>query len=150
MKTQDVLNVGWKYLLVLLGFYAVYNHSHHCGSGAVSFGGLHKMDGDHMMVFEADKDFDLNAHSKRVEVKKEVNADGDTIMTVTVNGKPADISDLGKEEMHWIEKGESGEKHKKIRIKKMGGSVSDEDVFITKGSPDGKVIKKRIVKKVKD
>lgn len=37
----DVLNAGWKYLLVLLGFYAVYNHNHHCGSGSASFGGLH-------------------------------------------------------------------------------------------------------------
>jgi hypothetical protein len=32
----------------------------------------------------------------------------------------------------------------------MGGSLSDEDVFITKASFNGKVNKRRIIKKVKD
>ncbi len=148
MTKQDLLNVGWKYLLVLLGFYAVYSHSNSCGHGAAF--SFQPMDSDHMMMFKADELHEMDGESKRIEVKKEINADGDTTRTVTINGEPADISDLGEDEMHWIEKGESGEKHKTVSIKKMGGSLEDENVFIIKGSTDGKIMKKRIVKKVKD
>ena len=103
MKKQEILNVGWKYLLVLLGFYAVYTYTNNRSHG---LGRMHKMGGDHKMMMKmgGDSHMGIDGIEKQIEVRKEVNADGDTTMTVTVNGEEMDPSAMGDHEIMWIEK----------------------------------------------
>lgn len=63
----------------------------------------------------------MDGIEKQIEVRKEVNADGDTTMTVTVNGEEMDPSAMGDHEMMWIEKDDSDDGKKMIKIKKMMG-----------------------------
>ena len=122
MKKQEILNVGWKYLLVLLGFYAVYTYTNNRSHGS---GRMYKMGGDHKMMMKmgGDSHMGIDGIEKQIEVRKEVNADGDTTMTVTVNGEEMDPSAMGDHEMMWIEKDDSDDgkkmigKHKKIMKK---------------------------------
>jgi hypothetical protein len=120
MKKQELLNVGWKYLLVLLGFYAVYTYTNNRSHGS---GRMHKMGGDHKIMMEmgGDSHMGMDGIEKQIEVRKEVNADGDTTMTVTVNGEEMDPSAMGDHEMMWIEKDDSDDGKKMIKIKKIMG-----------------------------
>ncbi len=66
MKKQEILNVGWKYLLVLLGFYAVYTYTNNRSHGS---GRMHKMGGDHkiMMKMGGDSHMGMDGIEKQIE-----------------------------------------------------------------------------------
>ena len=161
MNTKEKLEMAWKYLALILvaglGFKLIDSHynsmvppfslSNHDKNGFVFIG---DHDGD-IAKFGSTKKMD-------VKVEKEI-VDGDTIMNVTVNGKPVDASKFEEtdNEMKWTS--EDGEVHVMKMIhdgKYQGGSGnmeiiidSDEDKLHENG--DKIMIRKKIkdMKKIK-
>ena len=161
MKTKEKLDMAWKYLALILvaglGFKLLDSH-HNSIVPPFSFKN-HDKNG---FVFIGDHDGDFakfgSAKKMDVKVEKEV-VDGDTVVNVTVNGKPVDASkfDETNNEMKWTS--EDGEVHIIKRIhggKNQGGSGNME--FIIEGNEDDlhengdkKMIRKKIInmKKIK-
>ncbi len=94
MKTKEKLEMAWKYLALILvaglGF-KLLDSNHNSIVPPFSFKN-HDKNG---FVFISDHDGDFakfdSAKKMDVTVEKEV-VDGDTVMNVTVNGKPVDAS----------------------------------------------------------
>ena len=132
MDTKEKLEIAWKYLalilIAILGF--TWIESNHF------IGGPKK--GEFVFIDDDDEDFAKFGSAKKmdVNVKKEI-VNGDTIMNVTVNGKPVDASKFEEtdNEMKWTS--DNGEEHI-IIIDDMANEESDIDIQ-----------KKRIVKKIK-
>ena len=129
MNTKEKLEMAWKYLALILvaglGFKLIDSHhnfmvppfslSNHDKNGFVFIG-------DH------DGDFDKLGSENRMDVKVEKEiVNGDTIMNVTVNGKPVDASKFQEtdNEMKWTS--EDGEEHI-IIIDDMANEESDIDI----------------------
>lgn len=105
MKTKEKLEMAWKYLALILvaglGF-KLLDSNHNSIVPPFSFKN-HDKNG---FVFISDHDGDFakfdSAKKMDVTVEKEV-VDGDTVMNVTVNGKPVDASkfDESNNELKW-------------------------------------------------
>ena len=159
MNTKEKLEMAWKYLALILvaglGFKLLDSH-HNSMEPRFSFRN-HDKNG-YVFIGDNDGDFAKFGSTKKmdVNVKKEI-VDGDTIMNVTVNGKPVDASKFKEtnNEMKWTS--EDGEVHIMKMIhdgKYQGGSGnieiiidSDEDNLHENG--DKKVIRKQIRKRKK-
>ena len=132
--------MAWKYLALILvaglGF-KLLNSNHTSIASPFS---LRNHDKNGYVFFgDHDEDFAKFGSAKKmdVDVKKEI-VNGDTIMNVTVNGKPVDASKFEEtdNEMKWTS--EDGEEHI-IIIDDMANEESDIDIQR----------KKRIVKKIR-
>ena len=94
MNTKEKLEMAWKYLALILvaglGFKLL--DSHHNSMGPRFSFRNHDKNG-YVFISDHDGDFAKFGSTKKmdVNVKKEI-VDGDTIMNVTVNGKPVDAS----------------------------------------------------------
>ncbi len=105
MDTKEKLEIAWKYLalilIAILGF--TWIESNHFIGGPKKGEFVFIDDDDDFTKFSSAKKMDVN-------VKKEI-VNGDTIMNVTVNGKPVDASkfDETNNEMKWTS--ENGEIH---------------------------------------
>ena len=127
MNTKEKLEMVWKYLalilIAILGF--TWIESNHFIGGPKKGEFVFIDDDDDFAKFGSAKKMDVN-------VKKEI-VNGDTIMNVTVNGKPVDASkfDETNNEMKWTS--EDGE----IHIMKM--RHDDE-----RANGDKKMIRKKI------
>jgi len=127
MNTKEKLEIAWKYLalilITILGF--TWIESNHFIGGPKKGEFVFIDDDDDFAKFGSAKKMDVN-------VKKEI-VNGDTIMNVTVNGKPVDASkfDETNNEMKWTS--EDGE----IHIMKM--RHDDE-----RANGDKKMIRKKI------
>ena len=105
MDTKEKLEIAWKYLalilIAILGF--TWIESNHFIGGPKKGEFVFIDDDDDFAKFGSAKKMDVN-------VKKEI-VNGDTIMNVTVNGKPVDASkfDETNNEMKWTS--ENGEIH---------------------------------------
>ena len=132
MNTKEKLEIAWKYLalilIAILGF--TWIESNHFIGGPKKGEFVFIDDDDDFAKFGSAKKMDVN-------VKKEI-VNGDTIMNVTVNGKPVDASKFQgtDNEMKWTS--EDGEEHI-IIIDDMANEESDIDIQR----------KKRIVKKIR-
>jgi len=161
MNTKEKLEMAWKYLALILvaglGFKLLDSH-HNSMTPSFSFRN-HDKNG-FVFIGDHDGDFTKFGSAKEMDVKVEkVVVDGDTVVNVTVNGKPVDASkfDETNNEMKWIS--EDGEVHIIKRIhggKNQGGSGNME--FIIEGNEDDlhengdkKMIHKKIInmKKIK-
>tara|TARA_X000001036_G_scaffold334228_1_gene313123 strand:- start:10 stop:453 length:444 start_codon:yes stop_codon:yes gene_type:complete len=135
MNTKEKLEIAWKYLALILvaglGFKLIDSHYNFI-SPAFSFRDNDK--NGFVFIDDDDEDFAKFGSAKKmdVNVKKEI-VNGDTIMNVTVNGKPVDASkfDETNNEMKWTS--EDGE----IHIMKM--RHDDE-----RANGDKKMIRKKI------
>ena len=161
MNTKEKLEMAWKYMALILvaglGFKLIDSH-HNSMVPPFSFRN-HDKNG-YVFIGDHDEDFAKFGSAKKmdVNVKKEI-IDGDTIMNVTVNGKPVDASKFEEtnNEMKWTS--EDGEVHVMKMIhdgKYQGGSGNmeiiidtDEDNLHENG--DKKMIRKKIInmKKIK-
>ena len=159
MNTKEKLEMAWKYLALILvaglGFKLLDSH-HNSMEPRFSFRN-HDKNG-YVFIGDNDGDFAKFGSAKKmdVNVKKEI-VDGDTVVNVTVNGKPVDASKFNEtdNEIKWTSK--DGEIHiiKMIHDgKNQGGSgnmkiIIDEDNLHENG--DKKMIHKKIInmKKIK-
>ena len=146
MNTKEKLEMAWKYLALILvaglGFKLI--DSHHNSMVPPFSLSNHDKNG---FVFIGDNDGDIakfgSTKKMDVKVEKEI-VDGDTIMNVTVNGKPVDASkfDETNNEMKWTS--EDGE----IHIMKMRHDdeyeLHEEDEH---ENGNKKIIRKKIMKK---
>ena len=161
MNTKEKLEMAWKYLALILvaglGFKLLDSH-HNAMAPSFSFRN-HDKNG-FVFIGDHDGDFTKFGSAKEMDVKVEkVVVDGDTVVNVTVNGKPVDASkfDETNNEMKWTS--EDGEVHIIKRIhggKNQGRSGNTE--FIIEGNEDDlhengdkKMIRKKIInmKKIK-
>ena len=83
MTTKEKLELLWKYLLLLVIAVSLFRFS---GKPHFTKMGKHFKHGKHSMSFH--KDYDNNID---VRVEKEI-INGDTIMSVIINGEPVDAS----------------------------------------------------------
>ena len=120
MNTKEKLEMAWKYLALILvvglGFKLLDSH-HNSMAPPFSFRN-HEKNG-FVFIGDHDGDFTKFGSEKKMDVKVEkVVVDGDTVVNVTVNGKPVDASkfDETNNEMKWTS--EDGEVH---IIKKIHG-----------------------------
>lgn len=161
MNTKEKLEMAWKYLALILvaglGFKLLDSH-HNSMTPSFSFRN-HDKNG-FVFIGDHDGDFTKFGSEKKMDVKVEkVVVDGDTVVNITVNGKPVDASkfDETNNEMKWTS--EDGEVHIIKRIhggKNQGGFGNME--FIIEGNEDDlhengdkKMIRKKIInmKKIK-
>jgi|TARA_B110000263_G_scaffold180835_1_gene158405 hypothetical protein len=122
MNTKEKLEIAWKYLALILvaglGFKLLDSKHNYIAPPFSS--GNHDENG--FLFFEDHGgDFDKLGFENRMDVKVEKEVvDGDTVMNITVNGKPVDASkfDENNNEMKWTSK--DGEVHilKKIHGEK--------------------------------
>jgi hypothetical protein len=120
MNTKEKLELIWKYLFLIVVAIGIFRFtdSRHASIVKGYLGGHELMFfGDH----ENKMDDDMDGIEKQIEVRKEVNEDGDTTMTLRVNGEEMDPSTISDHEMMWIEKDDSDDGKKMIKIKKMMG-----------------------------
>ncbi|MCH8328349.1 MAG: hypothetical protein IID15_07500 [Candidatus Marinimicrobia bacterium] len=93
MNLGEKLNLLWKYLLLLILAWGVYSYTQ---NRQHSFGGHGKMQGMHGMNMMGDHG-NMTSHGggdmTRVLIKKEI-VDGDTIMTVIVNGEEIEVEKM--------------------------------------------------------
>ena len=159
MNTKEKLEMAWKYLALILvaglGF-KLLNSNHTSIASPFSLRN-HDKNG-YVFIGDHDEDFAKFGSTKKmdVNVKKEI-VDGDTIMNVTVNGKPVDASKFEEtnNEMKWTS--EDGEIHIMKMIhdgKYQGGSgnmeiIIDSDEDNLHENRDKKVIRKKIKKRKK-
>ena len=142
MNTKEKLEMAWKYLALILvaglGFKLLDSH-HNFIASPFSFRN-HDKNG---LVFIGDHDGDFAKFGSAkkmdmdIKVEKEV-VDGDTVVNVTVNGKPVDASkfDETNNEMRWIS--EDGEVHiiKKIHGGKNQGDFRNMEFIIEENEDD--------------
>ena len=95
MNTKDKLELLWKYLLLLIIAISLFRFS---GKSHFKMMGKHFEHGKHGMFFHGD-----DAHKMDVRVEKEI-LNGDTIMSVIINGEPVDTSKFEKIDgkLKWI------------------------------------------------
>ena len=159
MKTKEKLEMAWKYLALILvaglGFKLI--DSHHNSMVPPFSLSNHDKNG---FVFIGDHDGDIakfgSAKKMDVKVEKEI-VNGDTIMNVTVNGKPVDASKFEEtdNEMKWTS--EDGEVHviKMIHNGENHGGSGNMEIIIEDNdhnvheNGDKKVIRKKIKKRKK-
>lgn len=157
MNTKEKLEIAWKYLALILvaglGFKLLDSH-HNFIASPFSFGN-HEKNG-FVFIGDHDGDFDKfgSANKMDVKVEKEV-VDGDTVVNITVNGKPVEASkfDEYNNEMKWAS--EDGVVHiiKKIHgDKKQGGSenlefIIEEDENDLHENGEKKIFRKKVIRK---
>jgi|TARA_B100000315_G_C14249852_1_gene439221 hypothetical protein len=83
MNTKEKLELLWKYLLLLVIAVFLIRFS---GKPHFKMMGKHFNHGKHEMSFYGDDDREID-----VSVEKEI-VNGDTVMNITINGKPVDVS----------------------------------------------------------
>ena len=129
MNTKEKLELLWKYLLLLIIAISLFRFS---GKPYIKMMGKHFEHGKHEMSFHGYDD-----HKIDVRVEKEI-VNGDTVMNITINGKPVDVSMFEETngKMKWVS--EDGE----VIVIKID---DDED---DKGKKDIRIIKKVI--KIRD
>ena len=129
MNTKEKLELLWKYLLLLVLAVGLFRFS---GKPHFKMMGKHFDLGKHEMSFYGDDDREID-----VRVEKEI-VNGDTVMNITINGKPVDVSMFEETngKMKWVS--EDGE----VIVIKID---DDED---DKGKKDIRIIKKVI--KIRD
>ena len=129
MNTKEKLELLWKYLLLLVIAVCLFRFS---GKPHFKMMGKHFNHGKHEMSFYGDDDREID-----VRVEKEI-VNGDTVMNITINGKPVDVSMFEETngKMKWVS--EDGE----VIVIKID---DDED---DKGKKDIRIIKKVI--KIRD
>ena len=129
MNTKEKLELLWKYLLLLIIAISLFRFS---GKPHIKMMGKHFDLGKHEMSFYGDDDREID-----VRVEKEI-VNGDTVMNITINGKPVDVSMFEETngKMKWVS--EDGE----VIVIKID---DDED---DKGKKDIRIIKKVI--KIRD
>ena len=95
MTTKEKLELLWKYLLLLVIAVSLFRFS---GKPHFKKMGNHFKHGKHGMSFHKDDDNIMD-----VRVEKEI-INGDTIMSVIINGAPVDVSKLEKIDgkLKWI------------------------------------------------
>jgi hypothetical protein len=159
MNTKEKLEIAWKYLALILvaglGFKLIDSHYNFI-SPAFSFRDNDK--NGFVFIDDDDEDFAKFGSAKKmdVNVKKEI-VNGDTIMNVTVNGKPVDASKFEEtdNEMKWTS--EDGEVHviKMIHNGENHGGSGNMEIIIEDNdhnvheNGDKKVIRKKIKKRKK-
>ena len=159
MNTKEKLEMAWKYLALILvaglGFKLI--DSHH-NSMAPPFSFRNHDKNGYVFISDHDGDFAKFGSAKKMDVRVEKEVvDGDTVMNVTVNGKPVDASKFEEtnNEMKWTS--EDGEIHIMKMIhdgKYQGGSgnmeiIIDSDEDNLHENRDKKVIRKKIKKRKK-
>ena len=129
MNTKEKLELLWKYLLLLVLAVGLFRFS---GKPHSKMMGKHFDLCKHEMSFYGDDDREID-----VRVEKEI-VNGDTVMNITINGKPVDVSMFEETngKMKWVS--EDGE----VIVIKID---DDED---DKGKKDIRIIKKVI--KIRD
>ena len=129
MNKKEKLELLWKYLLLLVLAVGLFRFS---GKPHSKMMGKHFDLGKHEMSFYGDDDREID-----VRVEKEI-VNGDTVMNITINGKPVDVSMFEETngKMKWVS--EDGE----VIVIKID---DDED---DKGKKDIRIIKKVI--KIRD
>ena len=159
MNTKEKLEMAWKYLALILvaglGF-KLLNSNHTSIASPFSLRN-HDKNG-YVFIGNHDEDFAKFGSAKKmdVNVKKEIVND-DTIMNVTVNGKPVDASKFEEtdNEMKWTS--EDGEVHviKMIHNGENHGGSGNMEIIIEDNdhnvheNGDKKVIRKKIKKRKK-
>jgi hypothetical protein len=159
MKTKEKLEMAWKYLALILvaglGFKFL-DSNHNSIVPPFSFKN-HDKNG---FVFISDHDGDFakfdSAKKMDVTVEKEV-VDGDTVMNVTVNGKPVDASkfDESNNELKWSSEDGDVRVVKRIHVgKDQSGSgnmefIIDSDENELHENGDKIMIRKKIKRKKK-
>ena len=95
MNTKEKLELLWKYLLLLVIAVALFRFS---GKPHFKMMGKHFDHGKQKMSFQVDDDREID-----IRVQKEI-VNGDTVMNITMNGKPVDISMFEETggKMKWI------------------------------------------------
>ena len=128
MNTKEKLELLWKYLLLLVIAVCLFRFS---GKPHFKMMGKHFDHGKHKMSFHRDNDREID-----VRVKKEI-VNGDTVMNITINGKPVDVSMFEETggKMKWVS--EDGEV-----------IIIDIDDDHNEGEEDIRIIKKVI--KIRD
>ena len=129
MTTKEKLELLWKYLLLLVIAVTLFRFT---ANPHFKMMGKHFDHGKHVMSFYGDDDREID-----VRVEKEI-VNGDTVMNITINGKPVDVSMFEETngKMKWVS--EDGE----VIVIKID---DDED---DKGKKDIRIIKKVI--KIRD
>jgi len=134
MNTKEKLEMAWKYLALILvaglGFKLL--DSHHNSMGP-SFSYRNHDKNGYVFIGDNDRDFTKFGSTKKMDVKVEKEiVDGDTVMNVTVNGKPVDASKFEEtdNEMKWTS--EDGEVHimKMIHDGKYQGDSGNMEIII--------------------
>ena len=140
MNTKEKLEMAWKYLALILvaglGFKLLDSH-HNSMTPSFSFRN-HDKNG-FVFIGDHDGDFAKFGSAKKMDIKVEKEViDGDTIVNVTVNGKPVDASkfDETNNEMRWIS--EDGEVHiiKRIHDGKNQGGFRNMEFIIEENEDD--------------
>ena len=155
MNTKEKLEIAWKYLALILVAGLVFKllDSHH-NSIAPPFSFRNHDNNGFVFIGDHDGDFAKFGSAKKMDVKVEKEVvDGDTVMNVTVNGKPVDASkfDETDNEMRWTS--EDGEDHviKVIHYGENHGGSGNMEIIIEKDDHDlhehgdKKVIRKKIM-----
>jgi len=95
MNTKEKLEMLWKYLLLLVIAVCLFRIS---GKPHFKMMGKHFDHGKHVMSFYGDDDREID-----VRVETEI-VNGDTVMNITINGKPVDVSMFEETggEMKWV------------------------------------------------
>lgn len=141
MTTKEKLDMLWKYLALAV-----------VAAGLILFSNMHLEDDDeHIFIGAHDGDHTSASFGKTMDVRveKEVT-DGDTILNVTVNGKPVDASNFEEtgEGIKWVT--EEGEVHViTTGHGKFEGGFGEMEIWIDEDNEDGKKQKKVIIKKMK-
>ena len=159
MNTKEKLEMAWKYMALILvaglGFKLI--DSHH-NSMAPPFSFRNHDKNGYVFIGDHDGDFAKFGSTKKMDVKVEKEVvDGDTLVNVTVNGKPVDASifEENDNEMKWTS--EDGEVHvmKMIHDGKYQGGSGNMEIIIEENdhdlheNRDKKVIRKKIKKRKK-
>ncbi|HHZ80686.1 MAG TPA: hypothetical protein EYN68_00670 [Candidatus Marinimicrobia bacterium] len=141
MTTKEKLDMLWKYLALAV-----------VAAGLILFSNMHLEDDDeHIFIGAHDGDHTSASFGKTMDVRveKEVT-DGDTILNVTVNGKPVDASNFEEtgEGIKWVT--EEGEVHViTTGHGKFEGGFGEMEIWIDEDNEDGKKQKKVIINKMK-
>ena len=141
MTTKEKLDMLWKYLALAV-----------VAAGLILFSNMHLEDDDeHIFIGAHDGDHTSASFGKTMDVRveKEVT-DGDTILNVTVNGKPVDASNFEEtgEGIKWVS--EDGEVHViTTGHGKFEGGSGEMEIWIDEDNEDGKKQKKVIINKMK-
>ena len=127
MNTKDKLELLWKYLLLLIIAISLFRFS---GKPHIKMMGKHFEHGKHEMSFHGYDD-----HKIDVRVEKEI-VNGDTVMTITINGEPVDASEFEETDgkIKWV-----SENGKVIEID------IDDDNNEDHKEKDVRIIKKKII-----
>ena len=141
MTAKEKLDMLWKYLALAV-----------VAAGLILFSNMHLEDDDeHIFIGAHDGDHTSASFGKTMDVRVEKElTDGDTILNVTVNGKPVDASNFEEtgEGIKWVT--EEGEVHViTTGHGKFEGGFGEMEIWIDEDNEDGKKQKKVIINKMK-